>query len=259
MLALAALIILLLLITGGASTALLGTSPVPMLTERQAVEEVTPAREDVEEDAPAEEAAEEIPEFEWPPPQASTFANIPSEFFAKPTGETIYLADVQGKLTTALRQQGYSEPTYYRIPDGFAMVTTLEQFLPDGSPKPPPGRFLEEIGPLPEFSLSAYIEALFTADPGYYRVLVFTVTPQPFVQKERTVSRSEASAWLHGGASKLPESIASREYTQDYLTTALVYEFEQPGRGQQPFFHTAPLVPGEAHLRQARIWSALGG
>lgn len=186
--------------------------------------------------------------------------DIPSELVTEPGRQTTYLSDVKEELNTALEQQGYYEKSYYAVPEGFAMATRLEQFLADGASEEPPGRWATEKGALGgSFSLREYMRALFTADPGYYRVIVFIVTPRPLVQKDAEVSQDEATKWVKAGANKLPESIGSREYTQEHSTTALVYEFVQPERGKEATFRKESPLTAMDHLAKARIWEGLEG
>jgi hypothetical protein len=170
------------------------------------------------------------------------------------------LYDVSEKLSVALDSRGYSEKSYYvGPPDGFALVTKLEQFSEDGASKKPPDRWATDVTPLREFSLKAYLQALFKAEPGYYRVIVFAVTPDEVDPDEKkTATREAAMDWVKGGANKLPESVGSRRYTKAYTTTALVYEFVQPGRGKDPAFRKHSPLLAKDHLVKARIWGALG-
>lgn len=200
---------------------------------------------------------ENIPKFPWPPPEASETVGIRQELL-KPAGETIRLSDVEEKLSIALDSQGYAQKSYYSVPGGFAMVTRLEQFLLDGRSKEPPDRWASEIGPLREFSLDEYFKALFTANPGRYRIIVFIVTDNPFAQSG-TTSQDEAESWLRSGLNELPESIGRDEYSEDYTTTVLVYEFEQPGRGEEVVLKIPGSLTAPEHLEGARIYNALEG
>ena len=98
------------------------------------------------------------------------------------------------------------------MPDGFALVTRLEQIRPDGTPLDPPDRWSAEVGPVRQFNLRTILRALFTANPGYFRILVFVATPHPFNQSDEEVRREEAVAWLQEGMSWLPGAVSPRSF-----------------------------------------------
>jgi hypothetical protein len=167
------------------------------------------------------------------------------------------LANVANKLEAALDHTGYSQKKYYQVPDGFALVSQLEQFNPDGTSKDLPDRWAAEFRPPRIFSLKSYIEAIFTANPGQYRIVTFIVTSQPFEESEETVTREEAMEWLDSGMIVLPKSIGEQPYTDEHYCTALIYEFELPGKGKEAFFKKSSELSGKDHLKKSKLWAAL--
>lgn len=200
---------------------------------------------------------QEIPKFPWPPPKASAKAEIPRHFFSSPPGDVLRLYYVKEALRAALESCGYFEKSYYSVPVGFTMVTRLEQINRDGTSKEPPERWAVEAQPFSKFSLTAYLIALFAANPGYYRIIVFIVTPYPFSQTDIRVSREEALDWLWGGLNELPDSIGQIEYSEEYTCTALIYEFEQPNPGELGELKIPGNLQGRTHLVKANLWQAL--
>ena len=202
---------------------------------------------------------EGIPPFPWPPPAASASMVIPSDILVKSGAEPAFLRDIDQRLGAALAAGGYAEKKYFAVPDGFAVVTRLEQINADGTPKEGNERWAPEIGPLRNFSLSEYIASLFRAPVGYYRIIVFIVTPHPFSEANHSVSRDEAADWLRSGLNVLPDSIAQRRYDQGFACTALVYEFQQPGgSGMQTVIMHPSNISASSHLEQSGIWDAFG-
>lgn len=197
--------------------------------------------------------AEEIPRFPWPPPEASATMSLPPEFFSKAK----VLGDVERKLSSALGSCDYAETSYYAVPDGFALVTRLEQINPDGMPKAPPDRWSVKTTPLRDFSLGEYIRALFGERPGKFRIIVFVVTPHPFSQANVTVSREEAIAWLPRGLNKLPMSIAEQPYSTSHTCTALIYEFALPETQAKATLSKPSGLSCKTHLSKAMVWSFL--
>jgi hypothetical protein len=165
------------------------------------------------------------------------------------------LRDVDGRITDALEQNGYYESSYYAVPAGFALVTKMEQINSDGTPKQGLQRWIIAPPTLVKFSLTAYLAALFRATPGYYRVIVFIVTPYAFAQSIVEVTPEEANEWLSGGLNRLPASIGSLDFLrEDYACTALIYEFERASEAEEPRIRRPGLIPGHTHLVKAGIW-----
>lgn len=194
-----------------------------------------------------------LPHFPWPPPRASTSRVLP----AWPLGPHMStFGDIDLKLTSALDAKGYAERSYYSVPGGFALITRLEQIYQDGRSKLPPDRFSVEL--LPATNFPDYLFALFHANPGYYRVIVFIVTDQLIVQEPNAPAQSDVTGWLAAGANILPDPIASQRLTQTVRCTALIYEFENPGTDHSQLAHSIPsTADAVAQLRRAGLWLAL--
>jgi hypothetical protein len=161
-------------------------------------------------------------------------------------------------LTAALAQNGYAEKSYFGVPGGFALATQLERIQASGVSMSVPARWaVAATGLGTRFSLGDYLRALFTADPGYYRVIVFVVTPVPFAQSEKTVTAGEAEQWLRSGLNMLPQSIAQQPYASGVATTALIYEFERTASDSNVLLPSP--VAAQGHLVQSGLWKALGG
>jgi hypothetical protein len=120
------------------------------------------------------------PMLPWPPPSPSSQVVIDRNFLVEAGRPPATLADVDGTIQAALGGAGYSGSTYWSVPGGFAIVTPLEQTDANGAPLGEQVRWIAAIAGMRAFSLSEYLRALFTAPPGYFRVLVFVVSPQPF-------------------------------------------------------------------------------
>lgn len=199
----------------------------------------------------------DMPNFPWPPPQASATAVIPDNFFRGARSDDILLGDIDTRIKGALDSSEYFERSYYAVPDGFALVTHLENINPDGTPKPGDDRWAIKVGPLRSFSLESYLKALFTSNPGFFRIIVFIVTPHPFTQSDESVSRGKAVSWLHRGSHILPQEIATQPYTDRYSCTALIYEFEKIA-GEDIASTVIPgKLPGRTHLERSQLWHGL--
>lgn len=198
-----------------------------------------------------------IPEFPWPPPEASASMLIPGEFWGALSKDAKFLKSIDSTLVEALNACGYIEKSYYAVPGGFAIVTRLEQFYEDGTPKELPDRWSTEVGHLKTFSLKEYIKALFTARPGLFRVVVFIVTPYPFTQSKVKVSREEVMWWLKAGVNKLPDDLSMIEYSNQYTITALIYEFKKLDVDQNANQQIPGILTGKGHLEKNGFIKAL--
>jgi hypothetical protein len=207
---------------------------------------------------PSSSAESSYPLFPWPPPHASATATVSSELLQRQGKRITYLKDIDALLETVLRANGYFERSYYSVPDGFAMVTKLEQINADGTPKDDPAaRWSIEIPPLNTFSLSHYLTALFKSAPGHFRTIVFIVTSQPFAQSDEQVKRSTALRWLHKGLNVLPDSVGSQPYTDGHRVTVLVYEFEKLKGARDAGIAVPGRLDATRHLQSSGILRAL--
>jgi hypothetical protein len=198
-----------------------------------------------------------IPSFPWPPPEASARILLPQELIED--GHRFQtLADANSALMTSLRETGYVESGYYAIPGGFALVTKIERIERDGTPRVR-DRFSFSFTPASSgpVSFRDYLRALFTANPGRYRILVFAVTDIPFAEGSRSVTPEEAEQWIPHGTQAIPQEIGQRAWTAQFSCTALIYEFIHEQQ-QAPRI----VLPGHgalsalAHLQGAQLWKA---
>jgi hypothetical protein len=162
------------------------------------------------------------------------------------------LREVNSRIRQALEENGYFDSSYYAIPDGFALATRIEQINDDGTPKAGIQRWSIEVPRLARLSFTDYIHALFYAPPGYYRVIVFLITPHAFVQREEPVTAEQANHWAVEGGNLLPSSIASQHFsTEAYNCTAIIYEFARRTESDEPKILAPGRLQGRIHLEKA--------
>lgn len=202
-------------------------------------------------------AASSYPQFPWPPPPPSAETVVPNAVLLSGLRQPSRLADIAQVLVNALQNAGYYQNVYYEAPNGFALVARLERIYRDGSSYQGLARFDSSFSPLPAFSLSGYLRALFQAPTGYYRVIVFIISNTPFAADGKAISSSEADLWLERGANALPVRIADIRYTDTYTCTALIYEFEKHDAQSDPTEDRPGPLSADAHLIKARIAETL--
>ena len=135
------------------------------------------------------------------------------------------VGEVAERLDRALDEAGYSERSYFAAPDGFVLVTRMEQLSSvDASPVPGRARWSDEPY-RPDFSLGWYLQTLLQGRVGFFRVVVFVITDRPVVATPDAPDRETATAWLGAGADRLTARIAALPWSQEHAVTALIYEF----------------------------------
>ena len=189
-----------------------------------------------------------LPEFPWPP-RSSAYTKIPSQYLVKADGQT-FLKDVAERLEMAFRNGGYSQTGYYAVPGGFALVSRLEQFKPNGLPANEPYRWAEQVETPRIFSLD-YLSALIKGRVGRYRVIVFVVSNDFFSQASgKAVNSEQAKKLAIEGASALPDSVGNLPYTNSHSCTALIYEFEKTAFDKPTEFKENSTLMAETHLQK---------
>ncbi|WP_310446916.1 hypothetical protein [Thiobacillus sp.] len=194
-----------------------------------------------------------LPEFPWPPPPFSTRLKLDRGLLV--AGQTTPTnGSVAARMELALAANGYTQLSYYAVPDGFAIVTQIERIAPDAAPAAEQ-RWSTEVPPVIPFNLDAYIKALLGKNGDSFRVIAFAFTPTPFTTSGKAATPGEAMAWVEKGATALPAALAAQAYGKDTVCTALVYEFRISSLG------AAAKRPGafsaKQHLRAAGILKAL--
>lgn len=196
-----------------------------------------------------------LPDFPWPPPNPSAS----SELLRDSAGTGLTFGNVNSRIVEALSKKGgYYDISYFGVPNGFAIVTHIEQTDLDGYPDPS-NRWVAEIAPISakNFSLGNYFKALIGAPEGHYRIFVFIVTSNLVVSSGTPVSQAEAEGWLLEGANKLPTWMESLPYTREHTCTAYIYEFVQSGHGAEANQNIPSEITGQQHLERAGLWDTL--
>lgn len=161
-----------------------------------------------------------IPAFPWPPPKCFLRERLIQNL--KKHAATFHQVDDQ--LQRVLDAKGYRQRGYYSIPGGFVLVTQLEQFDKKGNVDAA-SRWVDYPVHKVE-NVWDYLSALVLPRPGYFRVFVFAVTDQPYVQSEKTISKEAAGQLVHRGANMMTAAMRKTEITAEHYLDVLIYEFE---------------------------------
>lgn len=153
------------------------------------------------------------------------------------------LGQVAQRIGQALNSRQYSY-RYLSAPDGFAIVTQLEQYRDDGSVLLGDPNRWKEVPPQESFALTiSYLQSLFFPRKAHLRTMVFLVTRQNFSSAGQRIDKETAKDWFNQAVNRLPRSIANAPFTPDHAVDVLVYEFEVPEANN----HAAQQCP--CHLR----------
>lgn len=167
------------------------------------------------------------------------------------------MGDVAAKLERALSAAQFRRWSYLAVPNGFALVTQMEQIKPDGRPSTEPARWSTQMPPINQLGFFDYVRALANALPGHYRVIAFVATDQPRSRTEAPPSAATAEQWLATGLDRLPADMARAPYGEQCRTVALVYEFRKPSARTPAEFVGESRANGNLHLQRAGITEAL--
>jgi hypothetical protein len=99
-----------------------------------------------------------------------------------------------------------------------------------------------------------FLQGLFYASDGHYRVIVFILRDLPFTQSSKTLSGEEARSLLKEGANALPREIAGLPFRKDSSCTAVIYEFLS---SKEEVETVQSRVSAKQHLEKAGILAAL--
>ncbi len=119
--------------------------------------------------------AEKLPPFPWPPPQCAE-----RQIVAKSLNQSNQtFADLDFIICRTLDAKGYTQRSYFQTPNGFAIVTKLEQFDEEtGCSQNGDIRWADYvINPIENFF--DYLESLIIPKSGYFRLFVFVITDTP--------------------------------------------------------------------------------
>ncbi len=190
------------------------------------------------------------PDFPWPPPAPSGQIVLPDVVFRRAQTAVPTLYSVGMRIINALRDAEYWTYRVYGVPNGFALVTRLEQIDKSGAPLSWPFRFADPDEP--QFSLLDILRKLYIAPPGRYRLIVFVVSDERFENRRETLTRIDAKNLIETGVNHLPFDLDRMEFTHAHVVTALIYEFAREAGGIP-----STRIPGEIEavdrLRRSRI------
>lgn len=161
--------------------------------------------------------------FPNPYPKPSGIHNLDPDIFS--TAQT--LADVNKLLIKALEACGYDERRYYYFPpEGFALITKMEQTNKEAFSLNAPHRWSTSINKEINNPID-YITSLLTAPTGYYRIFVFLIADTTTSSSGAAISEAKALQWLENGYASLPVELGRIHNSSNHTYTLLVYQYRK--------------------------------
>jgi len=187
-------------------------------------------------------------EFPFPPPPCYQQVELaPRNFNGCAT-----LGQVAQKMIQPLAAKQYPR-RFLSVPDGFAIVTQIEQYQPGGAPLSGSDRW-KELPVQENFALTiSYLKSLVFPRKAHLRIFVFLVSNQNFNAEGKRISKDAAKGWFNQGVNRLPKTIANAPYTTDHTVEMLVYEFEVPEANQRPEQNCPCQLSASDHLKKSGL------
>ena len=187
-------------------------------------------------------------EFPFPPPPCYQQVEIAPKNFKSSAS----LGQVAQTIAQALKSKKYPH-RYLSVPDGFAIVTQIEQYQSDGAALSGSNRW-KELPVQEDFALTlSYLKQLVFPRKAHLRVFVFVVTNQNFNATGKQIEEKAVRDWFNQAVNRLPKTVAAAPYTTDHTVEMLVYEFEVPEANQRPTQHCPCHLQAGDHLKKSGL------
>lgn len=179
--------------------------------------------------------------FPEKPPHPSDVENLSMSYFSGLKN----LQAVNDKLIYALKENNYYRMSYYYVDGGFAIITQMERTDRAGKSLNEDLRWTLTQNSKKVFSLQDYLSSLFSAQPGYYRCIVFIIRNVPISFSEVPGSTVVMDTMMDEGATSLPDEIGRKPFTAQHKVTALIYQFKKPESGNTAILLKPTPIPGK--------------
>jgi hypothetical protein len=196
-----------------------------------------------------DKAVAPIKSFPFPPPSGYTFAVLNNTIFSN----CHLLGDAGNIIYNAITSStcNYEDVGYYAIPDGFVVVTKVEEINDDATSVSGRNRFAE--GQYQSMSILDF----FAPRKGYFRVFAFLVTDVPFNATSTPVTAGNALEWIRLAANILPDAIKNKPFKPGYNCTVIVYEFKSEDANTHLSPLQSPRFSAQTHLQRSHISESL--
>ena len=164
------------------------------------------------------------------------------------------LSDIDFRICRALDAQGYTQRCYFAVKNGYALVTTAEQFKSAALKSVAGDQRWLDYPPRPNFEgVWDYFSKMLWPNSTNFRVFVFVVTNQSVLEYvPGAVTADACKDWLRQGGNVLPDYLA-REPVKGHTVRGLVYEFRADESTKIAKEECKLNAPAEEHLKKSGI------
>ena len=137
------------------------------------------------------------------------------------------VGDIDSILVADLSKLGYEKRSYYSAPNGFALLTAVEQIDQNGKPLQGKNRWVDYPSTNSMDSFFAYLSSLIFPQKGFFRLFVFLVSDEFLGRESGKLDARIAEEWLESGEYWLPNSVKNIPLNPSkHRFFLLIYEFE---------------------------------
>jgi len=133
----------------------------------------------------------------------------------------------------------------------------MERMYSDGRLMEVPARWDLKGGEVRKPGILSWVKALFKADSGHYRVIIFVVSSNQVIPTTRKPVEKEMLDLLTTGLSRLPDELVPRDFGPSHGCEVLIYEFEKD-QGRDAELVKSP-IPAMTHLERNGIARKIRG
>lgn len=206
-------------------------------------------------DARRVNAASLLPDLlPFPPPVATHRAMLDPAVFGDKQPQNF--GHVVDQLHALFRDAGYGfgRHGFLGVPNGFAIMTIIEQHDADGVPLEGEARWSANVLPIKRLSVWSIVASLFEAPAGYYRVIVVILTDRSIFNPDPAPAQfALLQAWSRQGNPDFPVELRDEPITQSHRTYFLVYEFKKTFRSELAEYNKDPNILLESHLSHTKF------
>ncbi len=167
------------------------------------------------------------------------------------------LADVDELLQVALQQLGYDRHGYFHVPNGFAILTPIEQINADGQALKGEDRWEDYPAGTDYQGILDYLSKLLRPREGYFRLFVFVVSDQNVPRESEKMDSGKAKDWLRSGGDRLPVQIGKDTVSSQHKASVFIYEFTASKAVQRIREYCENRLPVIDHLTKSGLEQAL--
>jgi hypothetical protein len=135
------------------------------------------------------------------------------------------LADVDRLLQRAMQELGYDRHGYFHVPNGFAILTPIEQIEANGSALEGQDRWEDYPVGTDYRGILDYLSSLLKPREGYFRLFVFVVSDRNVPRVAEKMESGKAKVWLNSGGDRLPAQIGDQLVSPQHQASVFIYEF----------------------------------